>query len=995
MADFKDFIAKHSELARLSGFQNLMKRRVHEILLVSSPYDSFVLAEDGRLNEMILSEFIEHNLSYAPGITRVSSGAEALQLAREQHRFNLIITTMHIDDMSAVEFVGRVRGQSLTTPVILLTYDNRELADVLERHDPKVFDRIFNWQGDFRIFLTIVKHIEDQMNVVHDNRAVGVQVIILVEDSIRYYSTYLTMFYSELFKQSQKVLSEGPSLSQKLLRMRARPKLLLATTFEEAWSFYETYRRDVLGIISDIRFPRGGKLDPEAGIELAKRVRAERPDIPVLLQSSQPENAALAQSIGVAFIWKSSETMLMDLRRFMIENFAFGDFVFRMPDRHEVGRARDMKEMEDLLATVPDASLIYHAERDHFSNWLKARTEFLLADRLKPHKVSEYPTPAALRQYLIDQLHERRLGRYRGIVVDFNPADFETSTNIARIGTGSIGGKARGLAFISLLLNQYEIRDHFPGVRVIVPGSVVLCTDVFNQFMGDNRLGHFALSCDDDAEILKRFLNTPFSEPYVEQLRQFLRGINYPLAVRSSSILEDSLYQPFAGVYKTYMIPNNHPDLEVRLHHLLSAIRGVYASTFFKTAKDYVRATNCRLEEEQMAVIIQRIVGNRYGDLYYPHFAGVARSHNSYPAEPMKAEDGMATVALGLGQAVVEGSAALSFCPKYPRQILGMSEPRDFLKYSQRTFFALDLGTDMEAQVWEKPSIDRFLLKSHDIDVAEGDGVLPCLASTYSVENDALYDGTSRQGQRVVTLAPILKHNTFPLPEILQIIMDMGRYGTNSPVEIEFAVNLAPQTGGPQQFGILQMRPIVLNAEVSDLKIDVPDEQLICRSPKVLGNGRIDHIRDVIVVDPETFERSHSRDVAAEIAQYNSQLAESKTPYILFGVGRWGSADPWLGIPVQWGSISGAKVIIEAGFRDFRVTPSQGSHFFQNLTTFMVGYFTVNEYVDEGFVDWTWLRRQKPASKKNFTRHLHFKKPLIAIMNSRAGEGIVCKPDVK
>ena len=989
MPQFGRLLEDHREQARLTGFHHLMKRRVHEILLVSSPYDSFVLAEDGKLHELILSEFLEHNLSYAPGITRVSSGAEALELLQVPGSFNIVITTLHIEDMGAAEFARRLRAQDATTPLILLTYDNRELAEVMRRQDTRAFDRIFNWQGDFRIFLTIVKQIEDMMNVEPDNRAVGVQVIILVEDNIRYYSSYLPMFYAELFQQSQKVIAEGPSLSQRLLRMRARPKILLATTFEQAMEAFEKYKKDILGIISDIGFPRGRRLDADAGIELLLRVRAERSDLPVLLQSSQKQHAPLAREKGASFLWKDSPTLLEDLRAFMVENFSFGDFVFRTPDGVEVGRAKDLKELEETLETVPDESILFHAERNHFSNWLKARTEFLLADRLKPRKVSDYDSIGAVRRYVIDALHEYRLRRYRGLVVDFNPEDIETSTNIARIGTGSIGGKARGLAFVSMLLNQYEIRDLFPEARVFVPGSVVLCTDVFRQFMSENGLTHFALASTDDAEILARFLAGKFPSRIVRHVRAFLRGIGHPLAVRSSSILEDSLYQPFAGVYQTHMIPNNHPKLEVRLAQLLAAVKSVYASTYMRAAKDYVRATSYRLEEEQMAVIIQRVVGNRYGDRYYPHFSGVARSHNSYPAPPAKAEDGVAALALGLGQEVVGGGTALQFCPRYPRHVIGMSSPRDWLKYSQREFFAVDLAAGSGGETDAR----AFRTTAHGLDVAEQDGVLPALCSTYDHESDALYDGTSRKGPRVLSFAPILKLDTFPLPEILQVVLDMGRWGMNTPVEVEFAVNLAPQTGGPRQFGFLQMRPLALFAEAADLRVDVPDDRLVCRSPRVLGNGRIDTLRDVVFVDPESYDRGRSRDVAAEIAQHNARLSAEGTPYLLIGVGRWGSADPWLGIPVGWGQISGVKAIVESGFPDFRVTPSQGSHFFQNLTSFMVGYYTVNEDDGEGFVDWKWLRGIEPVVRLPFTRHLRFEKPLVVTMNGRTGEGIITKPE--
>ncbi|MFA6032565.1 MAG: PEP/pyruvate-binding domain-containing protein [Myxococcota bacterium] len=993
MPTFKQFLFKYTESSRFSGFHKLMQERVKEILLVSSPYDSFVLAEDGKLQEMILGEFMELNLNYAPGITRVSSGAEALKLAEQKHRFNLIITTMHVDDMQAIELGQKLRENGIETPIILLTYDNRELADLLKRHDTTVFDRIFNWQGDFRIFLTIVKHIEDLMNVEHDNAHVGVQVIILVEDSIRYYSSYLPMFYTELFKQSQKLISEGPSLSQKVLRMRARPKILLANNYEQAWQYFDRYSRDVLGIISDMRFPRGGQLEPYAGLELVKQVRQRRIDLPVLLQSSSPENSQLASGAGAAFIWKDSPTLLEDLRAFMVQNFAFGDFIFRMPDGREVGRATDVKSLEEQLQHVPAESIMFHAERDHFSNWLKARTEFALADMLKAQKVSEYSSTEEVRSELVTSLHEQRLKRYRGTVVDFDPNDFETSTNIARIGSGSIGGKARGMAFVSGILNRYGIRHHFPGVRIFVPGSVVLCTEVFSQFIEDNKLMSLALSCDDEAVIAQAFQKARFPETIREQLRSFLRGITYPLAVRSSSILEDSLFQPFAGVYETYMVANNNADLERRLADLLSAVKGVYASTFTRQAKDYVRATNYRLEEEKMAVIIQRVIGNRYGSRFYPHFSGVVRSHNSYPMPPMKSEDGTVAMALGLGKTVVDGDASISFSPRHPRKIIGWSGTQDYLKYSQREFYALDLAASgMHGAL---PS-ENFVLSLNDLEVAEDDGTLGPVASTYSYENDAMYDGLSRGGQRIVSFAPILKDRYFPLGEILQVIMDMGRWGMNSPVEIEFAVNLMPQAHGDKEFGVLQMRPLVLNAEQDDVNIEGVDEKdIVCRSPKVLGNGKIDNIRDIVLVDIDRFERSKSSEVAQEVSKYNIRLNDEGRPYLLIGMGRWGSSDPWMGIPVAWGSISGARVIVETGFRDFRVTPSQGSHFFQNLTSFSVGYFTINEFQNEGSIDWKWLMEQTPVSSLNYTRHIRLDSPLMVKINGRTNEGIIIKPALR
>jgi CheY-like chemotaxis protein len=987
MAEFSEFLERQSEAARLSGFQNLMQRRVREILLVSSPYDSFVLAEDGKLHEMLLSEFLEHNLSYAPGITRVATGREALELAADQRRFNLIISTMHIDDMPVHEFARSIRDAGIETPFILLTYDNRELADLLRRPESAIFDRIFNWQGDFRIFLTIIKYVEDRMNVEADHAAVGVQVLILVEDSIRYYSAFLPLFYSELMHQSQRLIAEGRNLSQKLYRMRARPKLLLANDFEQAWGYYERYREDVLAIISDIRFPRDGRIDPEAGIELSRRVHADRPDLPIVLQSAERENERRAHEAGASFLWKESPTLLHDLRQYMLEHFSFGDFVFKLRDGTETARARDLKQLEEVLETVPEESLLYHAQRDHFSHWLKARTEFLLAARLKPHKVSEYATCTDMRRYLIDQLRENRLANYRGMVVDFDPQDFETSVNLARIGHGSIGGKARGLAFIAMLVKQFGLRDWFPDVRILVPGSVVLCTSVFDRFIEDNRLQEFALSCDDDDEIRRRFQQAQLPEETLAQLRSFLAGIHYPLAVRSSSILEDSLYQPFAGVYETYMVPNNGPSLEQRLAQLAAAIKAVYASTFARAAKDYVRATNYRLEEEKMAVIVQRVLGNPHQQRFYPHFSGVARSHNSYPVAPQAAEDGVVAVAAGLGQAVVDGSPVLSFCPRYPRQVLQLSDPRAYLKQSQRAFYAVDLAP---RSLYDPRA---FELQRLPLETAEQDGMLGELVSTWDHQNEALYDGTSRDGVRVVSLAPLLKHESFPLADVLRLLMDMGRWGMNSPVEIEFAVNLAPWNGGPRQFGILQMRPLVLSREAGDLRLDgIADEDLVCRSPRALGNGRIDGVRDLVFVDPAAFDRSKTQAVAAEVAAYNTQLAAEGVPYLLFGMGRWGSRDPWLGIPVGWGQLAGARAIVEAGLPDLRVEPSQGSHFFQNLTSFQVGYFTVNAEQGEGFVDWAWLAAQPAVSRRTYVRHVRCAEPLVVKLNGRTQEGVVFKP---
>jgi CheY-like chemotaxis protein len=974
--------------ARAQGFQSLMQRRVENILLVSSLYDSFILAEDGQLNELILSEFLELNLRHTPRLTRVSSGAGALALAREEPRYNLIISSMHLGDMDALALARKVREAGLDVPVILLAYDSRELADFVKRNDVSDIDRVFLWQGDVRILLAIVKYVEDRMNVAHDSGVMGVQVVLVVEDNVRFYSSFLPAIYTEIMNHSQSLVPEGINLSHKLMRIQARPKILLGSTYEEAWRYFEAYGENVLGIISDVEFPRDGRLNREAGAELARRVRESRPDIPIMLQSSHRENAFLAREAGASFLMKGSPTFLQQLRRFMVENFNFGDFVFRLPDGTEVDRAHDLKELEEKLRTVPAESLGYHGERNHFSNWLKARTEFSLAHRLRPRKVSDFPTLDGLRGDLIRSIQEYRRDMKQGIVADFDRESFDPDSGFSRIGGGSLGGKARGLAFVNLLLTEHDVRDRFKGVRVSVPPSVVLSTDLFDQFIEANGLHDFAINASDDGALLRRFLEAEFPEAHREDLAAFLGKARYPLAVRSSSLLEDSQYQPFAGIYETYMLPNNHPDPEVRLGQLIDAVKRVYASTFSTRAKTYLGTTPYRLEEEKMAVILQKVVGAVHGDRFYPDFAGVARSYNFYPISPATTADGIAAVALGLGETVVDGGACIRFCPRYPRHLVQFSSVRDVLQNSQREFCALTLR-----DVAFEDGRPAFELERLGLEAAEADGTLSLLGSTYSPENDAVYDGISRPGVRLVNFAPILKHRLFPLAEILEQLLEIGKEGTSTPVEIEFAVCLSAPSGAPKVFGFLQLRPLALSREMAELELGNEDPaHLLCSSPAVLGHGKIDDLRDVVVVDRHRFDRGRSREVAREVARVNASLTAAGLPYLLCGVGRWGSADPFLGIPVTWDQICSARVIVESGFKDFKVTPSQGTHFFQNITTSQVGYFTVNPDEDQGFLDWEWLARQPAIEELEFVRHLRFKDPVVVKMNGKKNEGVILKP---
>ncbi len=988
MAEARSARGSEIDTQRLfEGFEDLMPFRVHDILLVSSLYDSFILREDGRLNELLIGESLELDLQQIPGITHVSSGAEALAMARSEPRFNLIIANLQLSDMDAAELARRVKAAGLNVPVVVLAYDYREIKNFRARNPQTDIERIFLWQGNVRILIAIVKYIEDKRNVRHDTSVIGVPVILVVEDNIRYYSAFLPLIYTELITQSRGLISEGLNVAHKLMRLRARPKILLSTTYEDAVNKVLTYQEYLLGVVSDIEFPKDGVLSPDSGFDLAHMVRSVVPDAPIVLQSSRTQFMPRAQAEGVSFLRKRSPTLLLDLRRFLVEQFSFGDFVFRRPDRTEVARAKDLNALEKLVHEVPVESILYHSERNHFSRWLRARTEFALAQKLRPRKVSDFADGEALRRDLIDSIAEYRAEQSGVLIGDFQAETYKDSEGaFLRLGGGSLGGKARGLAFVRHLLYQNLVSSRFPGVRIAVPPTLVLATDIFDQFLNENDLADFAIRCESDAEIVDRFLRASLPGAVTMELLAYLEQVRYPLAVRSSSLLEDSQYQPFTGVYQTLMLPNQDDDVAVRLQQLTEAIKRVYASTFSQHAKAYIRATPYRLEEEKMAVLVQRVVGGVHGSRFYPNFSGVVRSRNFYPIAPVTSEDGIAAVALGLGRAVVDGGKCLMFCPRCPQNLVQFSSVEDMLANSQSEFWAVDLNGDGSNAALSTRE------RKFGLAEAERDGTLQLLASTYSPDNDAIYDGTSRLGSRVVTFAPVLKHGRFPLASILETLMAVGEQGLARPVEIEFAVRMPQASGEAAEFGFLQMRPLVMSRETEELKLDQVDPaRVVCRSANVLGNGRISDIRDVVMVDFHRFERARSFEVAEMVAYFNSKLNQEGKPYLLIGVGRWGSNDPWLGIPVEWDQVSGARVIVEAGFRDFRVTPSQGSHFFQNLTAFQVGYFTVNPDAGEGFVDWEWLKRCVPAEERDCVRHLRFEEPLEVVMNGRANEGVVVR----
>lgn len=973
---------------RFSGFGHLMPHRVQEILLVASMYDAFTLEEGGRLTEMLLNEYRELNLSFPPHVTRASTGEEALKLMNFR-RFDLVITMSRLGDMMASELAGEIKAKSPDLQVINLAFNPRELAHIQAADRDRNIDRYFLWSGDNRLLLGIIKHCEDVLNVAHDTRYGDVRCILLIEDSIRFYSSYLPMLYTEVLEQTQSLMVEGINLSHRLLRLRARPKILLATTFEEAWELYRLYKDSLLGVISDGKFPWMGVERPDAGVEFIRRVKYVDPHTPAVLQSTNRELAATAAQIGAGFIPKNSRKLLKELRNFMLANFGFGDFVYRMPDGTEIGRAPDLKTLVHMLKTVPPESVRHHASNDHFSNWLRARTEFGLASVIRPRKVTEFKDGEELREYLVRAIERFRTESQLGVVADFSRAHFDNSSAFVRIGGGSLGGKGRGLAFMNSILHRYGVNNRFPGVSIRVPPTAVIGTDVFDSFMGQKDLREFVLGDMEDAEIVRLFLDTKLPPEIYDDLRAFLDQVRYPLAVRSSSLLEDSQFQPFAGVYSTYMLANSHPDVEVRLDQLCDAIKLVYASAYGRAAKSYIEATSNRIEEEKMAVVIQQMVGRRYEGFDYPHFSGVAHSSNFYPSEGMKPEDGVAAVALGLGRTIVEGGKTLRFSPRHPGNLPQFGTIKDWLNTSQRQFYAMDVrnpdtypGAD-----------DNFNMVHLELDDAERHGTLEPIGSVYSPENDAVYDGIHRAGVRLVSFAHVLKSDLFPLAPILNLLLELGRRTMSAEVEIEFAVVLGDGRTEPHQFGFLQIRPMAAGYEAPDIPqelLDGPDA--VMTTNLALGNGRSTEIRDILYVPRSRFDRGLTREIAAEIGQLNRRFVTDGIPYLLAGPGRWGSSDRWLGIPVRWDEISGARVIVETDLDDFKVSPSQGSHFFQNLTSFQVGYLTINAGTQGSRIDWDWLDNQPGVEEGSYLRHVRFEEPLTILIDGRSRRGVVLRP---
>ncbi len=978
---------------RTEEFSALMEYRVREILLVASPYDAFVLEEDGQLTELVFQEYrnLDLNLRHVPRFARTASIEEALRILSER-KVDLVVATPRLTDADVRTFARRVREEYPEMPVGVLAAHAWDLPRLEDLRASGEVDWIFLWQGDVKAILALIKQVEDRRNADHDVREAGVQAIVLVEDEVRFYSAYLPNIYTEVTTQTARLIAEGINLSHRLLRMQARPKILLAQTFEEAFQLLERYEPNVLGLISDVAFPHRGALDPEAGFELVRLLHERAPDLPVLLQSTDAGHAERADAAGAAFVHKDSPSLLEEIRHFITERFGFGDFVFQLTDGTEVGRAADMRQMLHELGRVPEESLIYHASRNHFSAWLKARTEFELAALLRPRSVEEFPSVEALRTFLVASLQAYLREIRRHVIADFDRAQFDELVAFAKLGSGSLGGKGRGLAFVHKLLAQTQVE--LPGVEVAIPQTVVIATDVYEDFLEENRLGGLIREAEglDDAQVLDAFRRGRVGQGVRRDLAVLLETMTGPIAVRSSSLLEDSLYQPFAGVYATVMLPNSHPSLDVRLAQLLEAVKLVYASTVFTGARTYLAGSPHRVEEERMAVLVQRLVGNRHQDRFYPSLSGVVSSYNFYPFGDIRPEDGVALVAAGLGKSVVEGVEALRFCPRYPQILPQLSSVRDVLRNAQRRFYALDLGRD---DVMPRLPVDANLVHL-ETSAALAEGQLHQVASTYLAADDTLVSGVVRGGTPLVTFAPLLRGAVFPFPEVLDRLVQLAQLGMGTPVELEFAADLRPGLGATQTLDVLQVRPLVIARIADDARLD-PEavDGALVYSRCALGHGCRGEVFDLVVVDPARLDRAHLPQVATVLERINRGLREAGRSSVLIGPGRWGSQDPRLGIPVVWSQIATARAIVEIDFADLEVEPSQGSHFFHNLTCFGVAYLAVHQRRDDGRVDWDWLAAQPALTEEldGTVRHLRLERPVEILVDGRAGRGVIRAAD--
>jgi CheY-like chemotaxis protein len=970
-------------------YYELMAKRVSEILLVSSPYDAFTMEEDGRLAERIIHEYRGLNLTRPPRLTWASTAREALAKLSSS-RFDLVITMPRLNDMEPYELGREIKQNYCNTPVFLMLHGSGNLLTDERYSDRSVIDKIYVWQGNTDLLLAVIKNVEDGMNVGYDTNRAKVRVVIMVEDSPLYRSSLLPALYKEIVTQTQAVMEESLNEEHRILRMRARPKILVAENYEEAEALYRKYLPYLIGMISDVRFPKAGVLETKAGFSFLSMIKKESPDIPLLMISSEEDNRPAAALIPAVFLNKNSPSLHSEIRSFFVNYLGFGDFVFRLPDGKEIARVQTLREMEKILPGIPDESVFHHASRNHFSTWLMARSEILLASKLKPVKVTDFNNMSELKTYLAACINRRRKGRQKGVVTDFDQGKSDPEAEFIKIGKGSLGGKARGLAFFSTLLEENrDIAKKYTGVTIKVPKSVVISTEGFDSFMNRNNLKYLATADLSDADITDAVMKADFPEDLRRDLGLFASQADYPLAVRSSSLLEDAQFQPFAGIYKTYMIPNNHPEIPQRLELLIQAVKLVYASTYLETPRSYAKSTMHRMEEEKMAVIIQQLTGSRHKDYFYPAISGVAQSHNFYPVAQMKPEEGIASIALGLGKIVVEGGTVLRFSPRYPQLLSQFSNMESILKNSQRYFYALNMTTTC----YDPGSCDDVNLIKIETDEASDHPLVGMVSSAFMPEENRIRDSFTPGGYPVVTFADILKYGSFPLPEILTEILEIVRIGMGCPVEIEFAVNLPVAKDQKPEFCVLQIRPMSVGRSGAIVELDtdgITTEEMLCRSSSALGNGIFTDMSDIIFVDPETFDPAFTEKAASEIGKINRKLFRENRRYLLIGPGRWGSFDRWLGIPVSWNDISGVGAIIETSGEKLKADPSQGSHFFHNITSLGISYITVHDN-GKSFLDLKWLKSMPAETETPALKHIRLDKPLVLKIDGGKSCAVILK----
>ena len=971
-------------------FHELMAKKIGQILLVSTPYDAWIMEEDCRLSERIIHEYRGLNLSNPPRFTWVSTAEEALATLSEKN-FDLVITMLHLADGDAFMLGQKIKEKDPELPVILLTHSalpSEESSRVFMQ--PPGIDRTFVWSGNTDILVALVKSAEDRMNVARDTDLAGIRVILFVEDSPVYISTLLPVLYRELVSQTQALLQKGLNEEHRLLTMRARPKILVARNYEEALYLYQKYEPNVLGVISDVRFPRDGRLDHDAGVSFLAHIKKERFDIPLLLTSSESSNAAKATTIPAVFVDKNSPTLIAEVRSFFMEQLGFGDFIFRKPDGSEIARASDLRSFERCIQEIPEDSFVHHTSRNDLSRWLFARTEINLASRVRPIREEDFTSVESHRQHLVSIIHARRRQRQKGVVVNFEADGFDLDTEFFKIGKGSLGGKARGLAFVSNLLQRStRLHNKYEDINIFIPRTMVITTEGFDAFVEKNELKGLSKSDADDEQIAAAFGAAHFPHWIADDLKAYLTDVTYPLAVRSSSLLEDAQFRAYAGLYRTYMLPNDHPDLQIRLEQLIQAIKLVYASTYFQSPRAFSKRVGHRTEEEKMAVIIQQLVGEHYGEYFYPAISGVAQSYNYYPFSKMKPEEGITTVAMGLGKTVMEGEKALRFSPKYPQILPQRTSVEDILENSQRYFFSLKMGGPYpELGINEDANLSK-----REVDEVENDPPMQKLASTYFPEENRIRDTTHVPGYRVLTFAQILKFDLFPLAALLTDVLDMGQEGMGCPVELEFSVNWPADPQSKAEFAFLQLRPMTARAELGQVEISEADvARAFCHSFNALGNAEKTDIADILYVKPDIFEAGQTPQIAREIGELNAALQQEKRKYLLIGPGRWGSADRWLGIPVSWAEISGVGAMIETASDELRAEPSQGSHFFHNISTLGINYVTVTDD-DRDFVDWEWIQSLPIAHETPFVAHAVLDRPFVLKVDGRTSRCVMFMPE--